>query len=441
MVMALAVGCDDGDGSDAVGAGVGGSDVGGSDVGGSDVGGSGGVGAGGAGAGAAPEPRCAALDACFCESPPCAVDAPAHTDKIIVAPSDAMPPEVESQTAHNNLDIIWHEGRLFFAFRTGPSHFASPDIVMWIVSTTDHQTWRYEGTIALGTDVREPRFVSVGGRLWLYYAILGTRPTEFRPQGTQAIEYLGPGEWGEPVDSFEQGFIPWRVERVGDGVRLIGYTGGDNIYEMNGEPLTVHWLTSNNGLDWSPVVPGQPVVLTGGVSETAYAQLEDGTLIAVGRNEAGDETGFGSSVCRAEADAIGDWRCQNDPRKYDSPMMFQHADRIWLVGRRHVTEDGHFDLMQRDLSMSEQNLQYQAAYWTKPKRCALWEVDPASLVVSHVLDLPTAGDTCFASAVKLEGNQYLLYDYSSSTDDPDIAWYEGQTGPTHIYRVTLAMPE
>ena len=56
-----------------------------------------------------------------------------------------MPPEIQSQVSHNNLDIVRFEGRLFLAFRTAPDHFAHPDTFLYVVSTTDEREWRYEG--------------------------------------------------------------------------------------------------------------------------------------------------------------------------------------------------------------------------------------------------------------------------------------------------------
>ena len=41
------------------------------------------------------------------------------------------------------------------------------------------------------------------------------------------------------------------------------------------EAMVVHWLTTDNGIDWEPVVPDQPVVLTGGNSETDLMSHRD----------------------------------------------------------------------------------------------------------------------------------------------------------------------
>ena len=67
--------------------------------------------------------RCVTLAACGCEVSPCAVATPAITAAETVVPSDAFPSQVTSQTAHNNLDVIWFNDRLFFVFRTAPNHY------------------------------------------------------------------------------------------------------------------------------------------------------------------------------------------------------------------------------------------------------------------------------------------------------------------------------
>jgi hypothetical protein len=368
---------------------------------------------------------------------------PALGEAVTVVPdAEAMPPEVVSQVAHNNLDVVWHAGRLYFAFRTGPFHFAHPSIALYVVSTTDQKSWRFEAAFSLGKDLREPRFLPVGDRLFLYFARLREVTFTFTPEAMMLSERSDCG-WTQPEEVSPvatPGFIPWRG-RVIDGTSyLIGYAGGENIYELGEGAIEVHWLKTADGRTFEPVVPGKSAVLVGGGSETDFAFLGDGSVIAVSRNEAGDADGFGSKICRAPAGALGDWSCVADPKKYDSPLVFSRGDQVYLIGRRQLANDGKFDLGMDGLTPAEQGLEYQTAYWGTPKRCALWKVDPVALSVSHLLDLPSNGDTCFASEVPLSDDQRLIYNYSSPLDDPDLSWRDGQFGPTHIYRTLLTLP-
>jgi hypothetical protein len=185
------------------------------------------------------------------------------------------------------------------------------------------------------------------------------------------------------------------------------------------------------------VVEGQPVVTSGGGSETAFVFMDDGALLAVQRNELGDEMGWGSKICAAPADALADWTCAPDDRKYDSPLMFRYGERAYLIARRNVTDTGAYDLGFDDLDHTAQTLAYQLDYWQQPKRCALWEVHAGSLTVEHLLDLPSRGDTCFPGLIDHGGGDFTVYNYSSPVDGSDISWVEGQNGDTNIYRTPM----
>lgn len=357
-----------------------------------------------------------------------------------VVPSDGLPDRLFIQDANNNLDVTRHQGRTYLAFRTAPTHFASEHATMHIVSSADEITWDHEASISLGTDVREPRLLSWNGRLFLYFALLGTDWWDFEPQGSKVMEQLGPGRWTAPVDFGEPGFIPWRTKVV-DGVPyMIAYDGGADIYDPGEAHLQVYWLTTSDGYSWEAVVPGQPVVLTGGCSETDFVIQDDGALTAVCRNEAGDADGWGSKVCRATPDAPGDWRCVTDTRKYDSPLMFRQGGRTWLVARRNLTQSGDYDLGLDLLPDGIEDLLYLVYYSLTPKRCALWEVDPDGLEVSFAADLPSNGDTCFPGVIADGRGAVEVYNYTSSTDLPDIPWIVGQLLPTSIYRVPVTLP-
>lgn len=361
----------------------------------------------------------------------------------VVPDKGALPTEVVSQAAHNNLDIAWHGGRLYFAFRTAPSHFASWQTVLYVVSTTDQKRWTYETQVALETDVREPRFLEVNGELHLYFAVLGDNPLAFKPQGMRGMKLVHGCVWTAPEELRPMGetdFIPWRGRTVDGTSYLIGYGGGASSYDASGGAIRVHWLKTSDGVTFDPAIGSDSMVLEGGASEVDWAFLPDGGLVAVGRNEEGDDDGFGSKICRAEAGALEHWTCRHDPKKYDSPLVFRHGDDVYLVGRRNVTETGNFDLMQSGKTLLEQRLAYQLAYWQTPKRCSLWQLEPNALTVSFVLDLPSAGDTCFASELAISPTQHLLYNYTSDPNLPDLSWNDAQHGPTRIDRVVVTLP-
>ena len=74
------------------------------------------------------------------------------SDLAVVVPSDGLPSYVKVLTSNNNLDVVVFQGRVFLAFRTAPSHFASDKTKLYIVSSEDEKTWKYEGEFFLGRD-------------------------------------------------------------------------------------------------------------------------------------------------------------------------------------------------------------------------------------------------------------------------------------------------
>ncbi len=371
-------------------------------------------------------------------------DLPRVDGLVQVVPSDGLPEEVVVQDANNNLDVIDVDGEIVMAWRTAPSHFASAETVLYVVSSYNEEEWHYETEIHLGTDLREPRFAwfEDARELYLYFAVLGTSPTAFEPQGTMYVVRDHEGRWSEPAWLRKDDFIPWRISHEKRQPQLMGYTGGGEIYAPeDGLPeLEIEWLTSSDGLSWEPIVEDLPVVHTGGASEADFTYQDGGDLLVIARNEAGDSFGFGSLICTAEKDNLAAWTCAHDLKKYDSPLLFDRAGRYWLIARRNMTETGAYDLEMNDLSHEDQALQYEAAYWGEPKRCSLWQVFPEDLVVLHTLDFPSKGDTCFPSAIDRGDGHYTVYNYSSDVDGDDLPWNQGQVQPTFIYKQELYVP-
>lgn len=365
-----------------------------------------------------------------------------HTATVMetrrVIPSDGLPPETTPLVSNNNLDVVRHGGRVYLAWRTAPDHFASERTVMYVVSSDDERSWRFETRLQASTDLREPRFLSLNGSLFLYVARLGTNALSFDPQGISVTERRPDGTWTSLENIYRPGFILWRARTQRGTPYITGYFGGEHIYRFDDLPLDIELLTTADGRNLVPVDPTRAVVSRGGGSETDFALGDDGSLFGVIRNEAGDETGFGSKVCRAPAGHLAEWTCRHDVRKYDSPLMFWYDGEAYLIGRRNVTDTGAYDLERRDLSQLRQALMYEIAFSNAPKRCALWRYDQATDRIVYMLDLPSRGDTCFASA--LEGSapgEFYVYNYSSDVDGPDVNWNVGQVNPTYIYRSVL----
>lgn len=341
------------------------------------------------------------------------------------------------QKANNNLDALRHsDGRVYLAWRTAPDHFASEHALIQVASSVDEQSWRLEHTIARGTDLREPRLLSLNGSLFLYMTELGQNRLAFEPRGVLVAELRADGSWSEVEAIGLPGYVAWRTRIERGRPYMVAYRGGANIYLFNGKPLHVDLLTSDDGRHWRAADREHRSVHIGGGSEADFALDDRGALHAVIRNEAGDASGFGSHICGAPEGALSRWRCKSDRRKFDSPRMFSWDGEIYLLARRNVSPDGAFD---RDGPFRLwRAIRNQLAYVTTGKRCTLWRFDRSKQSIGFVLDLPSRGDTCFPAVVEsTDRSQLAVYDYSSPIEGADLPWSVGQRQRTNIYRHVL----
>ena len=372
-------------------------------------------------------------------------DAPAPAVQIgattQVLPGPGIPADAPLLQANDNLDVIESGGSRFLAIRTSLVHFATSLTKIIVFRSDDHGlTWHTEAVEDRGRDMREPRFLDLHGKLFLYFFEAGTNPFAFEPGRVLATDRQPGGTWTAPVVVSPDDAVDWRTKTI-DGVPyMMRYRGGEDSYASGEAAITVEMLTTKNGYDWTPLNPARPVVHTGGAGETDFAFDNSGRLWSVMRNEAGEKGHFGSLLCSAPPTDITDWTCSYDPRKFDSPLVFSHNGEIWLLARRQVANGGRYDLGASFLDRDQQLLVNQAAYWVTPKRLALWKVDTTHGVVNWVADLPSRGDTAFPGIVWTGPDSLTVYNYSSPPGDDSIAWVAGQLGPTNIYSTPITLP-
>lgn len=343
-----------------------------------------------------------------------------------VVPGDTLPAEIDVQASNNNVDICYFEDRLFLAWRSGPSHFASEDPQMHVVSSTDHgKTWDFEVTIDVDTDLREPRLLPYNGELQLLFFQAGVILTAFEPQRILRLWRNGFQDWTDLETMNPDPEVPWDI-KVRQGLAyMTSYAGGH--YEAD-SAVEVFLKSSQDGRVWNKV-HGKQSVYTGGVSEVAFEFAADGTLWLVTRNEDGDDSGYGSHVCYAPANNITEWICPAicDPERYDSPELFRHGNEIYLVARRDI--GGPYGPTNANV----------IDYSLRAKRTAIYRIDQENKAVVHLMDLPSAGDTAFPAIWRTGAHTFLMANYTSPLDDPDVSWLEGQSSRrgTQIYLMDI----
>jgi len=335
-----------------------------------------------------------------------------------------------------------HGGRLFLAWRNSPFHFASADTRIYVVSSTDMgKSWDYEHVIYTESDLREPYLVSFRGRLILTCFEAGTNPLAFEPKRMLRTIRTGFQDW-TPVESWgEEGEVPWAYQSFEDRLYLTTYRG--NHYALEPGNVEVRFYVSDDGLNFRPVGDETPVVYKGGVSEVGFAFDPEGNLWGVTRNEDGDATGFGSHVVFAPADNLSAWEFpqKSCPYKYDSPRMFSHGDKVYLIARRDPCAP--YDLGNYCLPFALQKIINLVSYSLRPKRTALYRIDKQQRKVVWICDLPGASDTAFASIIKIRPSSFLVANYTSPLCYKNVPWIFGQISPagTKIYFLELTFAE
>jgi hypothetical protein len=351
-----------------------------------------------------------------------------------LVPGPGLPETVHVGASNNNLDLASHDGETVLAWRTASTHLATADAAIHVVRGRPG-AWTHELTVAVGTDVREPRLVSWRGRLLLYWFTAGTAPLKFQPDRIWVAERTAPGRWEHHGPLSGPDHVVWRVRAVGDRLLMTVYRHAGTLFTAHPVALSVELWTSDDGLSWSPLDPHHPEVHHGG-AEADFVECPDGSLAVVVRKE-GPAGGWGSDIGWAPAGSPGDWILRPDPRKLDSPFLFTDGGRTFLVCRRQVAFGGRYDLGWPVGSDVLRTKAYQAAYSLTPKRTALYEVHPRAGALTWLADLPSAGDTAFGAGVPVAPGRWMIANYTSRTDRGWWPWAVAQTRPTSLYAVEV----
>lgn len=344
---------------------------------------------------------------------------------------------VKPAESNNNLDICRFGDRLYFAWRTAPTHFASAAARIEVSSVPFDGTapeellereWRHETSVRVGADLREPRFATAGEKLQLFFMELGTDPRRFQPKRTWRTGTTGDGSWSDPVIAIADTIVPWRIRRLGGRYVLSSYRGGERMYSPLPADPVVELRFSDDLRTWSDPVP----IHTGGI-ECEVVELPDGHFLGVTRNEGPSH--FGSDILYGT-------RLESLSRrpvapKLDSPIMFLWDGEPWLIARRSLSSRGRYGVAPRRLPGLIGIRVNQARWSLSRKRSSLWKLDARRSSVEWVADLPSRGDTSFAGVDHLADGSMLVADYTTPESAGDPVWFAGQLQPTVIQLLTI----
>ena len=341
--------------------------------------------------------------------------------------SGKLPPECKLQRSNNNLDLIKFNGRYYLVFRTAPTHFASKKSMMYVVSSTDLENWKYETVIAPGRDLREPKFAAYHDTLNLYFFTSGTSLFSFKPYQLLVCRTVGGGFWTAMQSINLDGFVPWRVRERKDTLYLSAYYGRGLYHNQHKSNLRLFYST--DAMKWNPIsVEPQVDILS--AEEGEFIFDKSGNLFATVRLE-----GTGALICSADGRCLYNWKKIRLKTKFDSALLFEHKDDIYLISRRSL--DGDIDKLKNRTNETKRRARNLIRYSITRKVTALYKLDKKELSVTHILDFPSTGDTAFPGISQVDEDNYVLMNYSSDIHGKKKNWIRGQLGKTYIYWTKL----
>lgn len=339
-------------------------------------------------------------------------------------PSESIPASISCRSSNNNLDVIRFKDNYYVAFRTAPTHFASKKTVIYIISSADLKSWKKETEFFVNADMREPRFIEFNNQLHFYFFEGGTKMFKFEPKHIWNSRLTDTG-WTAKIKTNLDGFVNWRFRTYNNQLYLSAYYGV-NLYK-NDHQADLRLFTSENGIQFTPISK-EPQISTKGAEEGEFIFDKSGNLWATVRLE-----GSGSYLCFASKDSIDKWHTTFSKLKYDSALMFEKGEDIYLVSRRHLKGNAT-EVEVPDKKQRRKNL---LRYSFSKKVTALFKINKEKMEIEHVMDFPSTGDTAFPGIASIDEHTFYLLNYSSDINKRSKIWIGGQLGKTYIYQTKL----
>lgn len=322
--------------------------------------------------------------------------------------------DVVANGEHNsNTDMIFWRDQFWLVHAASPYHLGTPKSRLVIRRSSDTRSWETVATLRVpGKDIRDPKFAPIGGRLFLY--ALPNSGVMATPEGTVVSISEDGTTWSEFQSVGPKGWLFWRPKSVDGRAWYVSAYWWDH-----GESIL---LRSLDGLEWEQV---STIYQGEGNDETAIEFLPDGRLLATARLEVTPDTLTGnndaSTLLAVAKPPFERWTYQKSQvTRLDGPVLFSHAGRVFAVARHQPGHRGPLTQL--------------GGMWSR-KRTALYEV--TALRLTHLSDLPSAGDTTYAGVVLRDGVAYI--DYYTSAIDRDYPWFLGMFLPTDIRMARVSL--
>lgn len=308
--------------------------------------------------------------------------------------------DVVADGEHNsNTDMIYWRGAFWLVHAASPYHMGTSR--SRLVVRRSHDGRRFERAAELrspGLDVRDPKLVAIGDRLFLYaltnegfYAVPNRTVLSTSADGSSWTPF-------EPVGP--EGWLFWRP-KTRDGATWYAPA----YWHEHGRSRL---LRSGDGRAWEVVA-----TLHEGEAndETAIEFLPDGRMLATARLEIRPDSLLGhedaGTWLAVAAPPYTVWKgTKTRDTRLDGPVLFALEGRVFAVARWQPGPRGPLTRLGSVLAR---------------KRTGLYEIREDA--IAYLSDLPSAGDTSYAGVVVRDG--WIWIDYYTSDVRRDVPWLLG----------------
>ncbi len=332
-------------------------------------------------------------------------------------------------------DLIHYKDRFFLTFRTAPSHFPSKNARIHVFNSADGIQWELQHSFNGGLDVRDPHFVIFQGKLHLFFMSHNRSLTHPGPMDIYHSMYTK-GTWSKPrsLSMPNAGF--WNVKAFNGHAYMSVYTHKGN--NNHNKKRHLQFLRSPDLVKWETITtsPKNEALLSKyQTSETAFDFDEEGNIYGTIRSLIYPNLNFSFPNHQPE-----EWKIKVDKFKCDGPRLFTAGKDKFLIARRSF----FYDLPSKPYQLlnTSRNFHKLLRYSLSRKRTAIYQFDPHTLQIKHLIDLPSHGDTGYAAVEQIEEGKFLAVYYSSDISrKKDYSWLRGQLDTTRLYSTTITITD
>jgi hypothetical protein len=316
--------------------------------------------------------------------------------------------------AHNsNTDLIHWSGAFYLAHQTSPYHMGSRRSRLLLWRSNDARSWeKVQEFRNPEGEYRDPKFAAIGDQLMLY--VLPNVSFMAEPVTTELATSTDGTTWSEFQEMEPKGWLFWRPKtRDSETWYVTAY------WHEHGRSIL---LKSPDGVKWevvSQIYEGERN------DETDFEFLPDGRIIATGRLEVSGGA-FGdrkaSTFIATARPPYEEWNhVKTRLTRLDGPCLFSYNGRAYSIGRFQAS--------------FAPGLVEQGGLFSR-KRTSVFLVEANGL--THLTDLPSAGDTSYAG-ISIRSNEAYVSYYSSPLDH-DHPWFLGMLRQSDIRMARISLP-